>query len=103
VLRICSAPQASIPTGAKNAHGGFPPNHDVSPSYSAFVNFLGHKDLGEKTMLFIVVGLCGGSILRPKNEHCPFSSKLTKQGIALSSGLDAEPRKIPIFILRIME
>jgi len=61
----------------KNAHEGVPPTHDGSPSYSAFVHFLGHKDLGEKTMLFIVDGLCGGSKLRPKNEHRPFSSKLT--------------------------
>jgi len=37
----------------KNAHDGFHHNSDGSASYSAFTDYLGHKDLGEKTVLFI--------------------------------------------------
>ena len=43
----------------KNAHDGFRHNSDGSASYSAFVDYLGHKDLGEKTILFAVDGLYG--------------------------------------------
>src|ERR1700758_1970405 len=39
------------PDWHKNAHDGFHHNKDGSASYSAFTDFLGHKDLGEKTML----------------------------------------------------
>jgi hypothetical protein len=44
---------------AKNAHDGFRHSPDGSASYSAFTDFLGHKDLGEKTILFIIDGLYG--------------------------------------------
>ena len=47
------------PDWRKNAHDGFPPNRDGSASYSAFTDFLGHKDLGEKTILFVIDGLYG--------------------------------------------
>src|ERR1700736_1849809 len=43
----------------KNAHDGFRHNSDGSASYSVFVDFLGHKDLAEKTILFIIDGLYG--------------------------------------------
>jgi hypothetical protein len=43
----------------KNAHDGFAHNSDGSASYSAFVDYLGHKDLGEKTILFLIDGLYG--------------------------------------------
>ena len=43
----------------KNAHDGFHHNSDGSATYSAFADYLGHKDLGEKTMLFIIDGLYG--------------------------------------------
>jgi hypothetical protein len=43
----------------KNAHDGFHHNSDGSASYSAFTDYLGHKDLGEKTILFIIDGLYG--------------------------------------------
>jgi hypothetical protein len=45
------------PDWHKNAHDGFPHNRDGSASYAAIVDFLGHKDLGEKTMLFLIDGL----------------------------------------------
>ena len=45
------------PDWHKNAHDGFPHNRDGSASYSAVVDFLGHKDIGEKTILFLIDGL----------------------------------------------
>jgi hypothetical protein len=32
---------------------------DVTPSYNAFVDFMGHKDLGGKTVLYLIDGLYG--------------------------------------------
>jgi uncharacterized protein (DUF362 family) len=79
----------------KNAHDGFPPNHDGSPSYSAFVDFLGHKDLGEKTMLFIVDGLYGSEDadgppkrkwkMAPFNDAWPSSIFMSLDGVAVDS------------------
>ncbi|WP_158785711.1 DUF362 domain-containing protein [Granulicella sp. L46] len=83
------------PDWRKNAHDGFPPNHDGSPSYSAFVDFLGHKDLGEKTMLFIVDALYGsqnadGPPMRkwkmaPFNDAWPSSIFMSLDGVAVDS------------------
>jgi hypothetical protein len=38
----------------KNAHDNFDQNRDGRPRYMTFVDFMGHKDLGQKTMLFLV-------------------------------------------------
>ena len=83
------------PDWRKNAHDGFPPNHDGSPSYSAFVDFLGHKDLGEKTMLFIVDGLYGSENadgppkrkwkMAPFNDAWPSSIFMSLDGVAVDS------------------
>ena len=83
------------PDWRKNAHDGFPPNHDGSPSYSAFVDFLGHKDLGEKTMLFIVDGLYGSENadgppkrkwkMAPFNDAWPNSIFMSLDGVAIDS------------------
>jgi hypothetical protein len=53
-------------------------------------------------MPFIVDGRYGGSILPPRTNTSLFI-KADEQGIALSSGLDAEPSKVPTFILKIKE
>ena len=83
------------PDWRKNAHDGFPPNHDGSPSYSAFVDFLGNKDLGEKTMLFIVDGLYGSQNadgppvrkwkMAPFNDAWPSSLFMSLDGVAVDS------------------
>jgi len=57
------------PDWHKNAHDGFPHNRDGSPSYAAIVDFLGHKDLGEKTMLFLIDGLYGNENADPPPSH----------------------------------
>lgn len=45
------------PDWRKNAHNNFDQNRDGSPRYMTFVDFMGHRDLGEKTMLFLVDGI----------------------------------------------
>jgi len=83
------------PDWHKNAHDGFPHNGDGSASYSAFVDFLGHKDLGEKTMLFLVDGLYGSDNadgppqrkwkMAPFNEAWPNSIFMSLDGVAIDS------------------
>jgi Domain of unknown function (DUF362) len=83
------------PDWHKNAHDGFPPNRDGSASYSAFTDFLGHKDLGEKTMLFIIDGLYGNDNvdgpphrkwkMAPFNDAWPNSIFMSFDGVAIDS------------------
>src|SRR5712664_4250544 len=83
------------PDWHKNAHDGFPPNRDGSASYSAFADFLGHKDLGEKTMLFIIDGLYGNDNvdgpphrkwkMAPFNDAWPNSILMSFDGVAIDS------------------
>ena len=83
------------PDWHKNAHDGFPHNGDGSASYSAFVDFLGHKDLGEKTMLFLVDGLYGSDNadgppsrkwkMAPFNDAWPNSIFMSLDGVAIDS------------------
>jgi hypothetical protein len=79
----------------KNAHDGFPHNRDGSASYSAFVDFLGHKDLGEKTILFLTDGLYGNDNvdgpphrkwkMAPFNDSWPKSIFMSLDGVAIDS------------------
>jgi hypothetical protein len=83
------------PDWHKNAHDGFPHNRDGSPSYSAVVDCLGHKDLGEKTMLFLVDGLYASDSadppparkwkMTPFNDAWPSSIFLSLDGVAIDS------------------
>jgi hypothetical protein len=83
------------PDWHKNAHDGFPHNRDGSASYSAFVDFLGHKDLGEKTILFVNDGLYGSSNadgppqskwkMAPFNDAWPSSIFMSLDGVAIDS------------------
>ena len=66
-----------------------------SPSYSAFVDFLGHKDLGEKTILFVIDGLFGNDNvdgpphrkwkMAPFNDAWPNSIFMSLDGVAIDS------------------
>jgi hypothetical protein len=79
----------------KNAHDGFHHNTDGSASYSAFTDFLGHKDLGEKTLLFIIDGLYGNDNvdgpphrkwkMPPFNDAWPNSILMSLDGVAIDS------------------
>ncbi len=79
----------------KNAHDGFQHNRDGSASYSAFTDFLGHKDLGEKTVLFVIDGLYGNDNvdgpphrkwkMAPFNDAWPNSIFMSLDGVAIDS------------------
>jgi Domain of unknown function (DUF362) len=79
----------------KNAHDGFRHNSDGSASYSVFVDFLGHKDLGEKTILFVIDGLYGNDNvdgpphrkwkMAPFNDAWPNSIFMSLDGVAIDS------------------
>lgn len=60
----------------KNAHNHFDPDKQGRMRYMTFVDFMGHKDLGEKTLLFLVDGLYGSKLVggapSPKWEMKPF-------------------------------
>ena len=83
------------PDWHKNAHDGFQHNKDGSASYSAFTDFLGHKDLGEKTMLFVIDGLYGNDNvdgpphrkwkMPPFNDAWPNSIFMSFDGVAIDS------------------
>jgi hypothetical protein len=83
------------PDWHKNAHDGFHHNKDGSASYAAFTDYMGHKDLGEKTILFIVDGLYGSDNadgppklkwkMAPFNDAWPSSIFMSLDGVAIDS------------------
>jgi hypothetical protein len=83
------------PDWHKNAHDGFRHNSDGSAGYSAFADYLGHKDLGEKTVLFLVDGLYGSDNadgpprlkwkMAPFNDAWPNSIFMSLDGVAIDS------------------
>jgi hypothetical protein len=83
------------PDWHKNAHDGFRHNVDGSASYSAFVDYLGHKDLGEKTILFLIDGLYASQNadgppvkkwkMAPFNDAWPSSIFMSLDGVAVDS------------------
>ncbi len=62
----------------KNAHNNFDQDRDGNPKYLTFVDFLAHKDLGEKTMLFLIDGIYGAKLVNgvpaPKWKMAPFNN-----------------------------
>ena len=83
----------------KNAHDNFNQDRQGNPKYMTFVDFLGHKDLGEKTMLFLIDGLYGAKLVNgiptpkwkmaPFNNQWPCSLLASQDGVAIDAvGLD---------------
>ncbi|MGD1008386.1 MAG: DUF362 domain-containing protein [Ignavibacteriaceae bacterium] len=83
----------------KNFHNNFEQDRNGKPKYIVFVDFLGHKDLGEKTMLFMIDGLYGSKSVNgiptpkwkmgPFNNNWPGSLFLSQDGVAVDAvGLD---------------
>jgi uncharacterized protein (DUF362 family) len=79
----------------KNAHDGFHHDPKGAASYSAFTDFLGHNELGEKTILFIIDGLYGNDNvdgpphrkwkMAPFNDAWPNSIFMSFDGVAIDS------------------
>lgn len=62
----------------KNAHNNFNQDREGKPRYMTFVDFLAHKDLGNKTMLFLIDGVYGSKLVNgapgPKWQMAPFNN-----------------------------
>lgn len=63
----------------KNAHVGFSPDkRNGKPGYKTFVDFIGHKDLGGKTLLYLIDGTYGSRDVNgkpaPKWQKAPFNN-----------------------------
>jgi hypothetical protein len=62
----------------KNAHNNFNPGRDGKSQYLTFVDFMAHKDLGDKTMLFLIDGVYGSKLVNgapgPRWKMEPFNN-----------------------------
>jgi uncharacterized protein (DUF362 family) len=62
----------------KNAHDNFNQDREGNPKYMTFVDFMAHKDLGNKTMLFLIDGIYGSKLVNgapgPKWQMEPFNN-----------------------------
>lgn len=87
------------PNWRKNRHDYFSAKRDGSPSYMTFVDFLAHKDMGGKTMLFVIDALFANDLvddpphlkwkMPPFNNAMPSSLLVSQDGVAIDSvGLD---------------
>ncbi|MDO4957504.1 MAG: DUF362 domain-containing protein [Bacteroidales bacterium] len=60
----------------KNAHVNMNQDRNGKPKYITFVDYMGHKDIGEKTMLYLIDGLYGCKLVDgapgPKWQMAPF-------------------------------
>ncbi len=80
----------------KNAHcSGFSQNKEGKRQYSVYPDFMGHKDLGAKTVLFLVDGIYGNKFvdgvpeykwaLTPFDNQWPNSLFASQDGVAIES------------------
>lgn len=87
------------PDWRKNFHDYFEAKRDGSPSYLTFVDFMGHKDMGAKTVLFLIDALYANDLVNgpphlrwnmpPFNGAWPSSVLLSQDGVAIDSvGID---------------
>ncbi|MGE5314194.1 MAG: DUF362 domain-containing protein [Acidobacteriota bacterium] len=87
------------PDWRKNFHNNFDQDRSGKPKYMTFVDFLGHKDLGGKTMLFLIDGFYGARAVNglpsrtwkmpPFNDHWASSLFASQDGVAIDAvGLD---------------
>lgn len=90
----------------KNYHDNFSQDKDGKPKYMTFVDYLGHKDLGEKTMLFLIDGIYGAKDVNgiptpkwkmdPFNNNWPGSLFVSQDGVAIDAvGLDFLSSEFP--------
>lgn len=93
----------------KNSHAGFSPDkRHGAPSYKTFVDFMGHKDLGGKTLLYLIDGTYGSRDVNgkpaPKWEKAPFNGAwccsilMSQDGVACDAvGMDMLIHEWPEF------
>jgi hypothetical protein len=85
----------------KNAHDNFNQDRQGKDKYMTFTDFLGHKDLGGKTLLFLIDGFYGARsqdgppLLKDKWQMAPFNNRwcsslfASQDGVALDAvGID---------------
>jgi hypothetical protein len=80
---------------SKNAHNNFNQNENGTPKYMTFVDFLGHKDLGGKTLLFLIDSYYGSKFLngvpkfkmkmKPFNNDWCSSLFASQDGVAIDA------------------
>jgi len=82
-----------------NAHDNFNPDKSGNDKYMTFVDFMGHEQLGEKTMLFLIDGIYAQNSVsgvpslkwqkEPFNNRWPSSLFASQDGVAIDAvGLD---------------
>ncbi len=80
----------------KNAHSsGFSQSREGLHTYSVYPDYMGHKDLGAKTMLFLIDGIYGNKFvdkvpafkwsLAPFNNNWPCSLFASQDGVAIDA------------------
>jgi hypothetical protein len=82
----------------KNAHSaGFNQNREGLHTYSVYPDYMGHKDLGEKTILFLIDGIYSNKfvdrvpvykwMLPPFNNNWPGSLFASQDGVAIDAAV----------------
>lgn len=79
----------------KNHHNNFDQDRSGKPRYMTFVDFMAHKDMGEKTMLFLIDGTYGSRLvdmapsgpwqMSPFCGQWPSSLLLSQDGVAIDA------------------
>jgi hypothetical protein len=83
----------------KNAHNNFSPDPSGKDRYMTFVDYMGHKDLGEKTVLYIIDGIYASKAvsgipslrwqMKPFYNRWPSSMFVSQDPVAIDAvGLD---------------
>jgi len=83
----------------KNVHNNFDQDREGKDKYMTFTDYLGHKDLGEKTVLFLIDAIYANKYvaglpsfkmqLAPFNNNWPNSLLLSQDGVAIDAvGMD---------------
>lgn len=90
----------------KNQHNNFNQDRGGKPRFMTFTDFMGHKDLGGKTMLFLIDGLYGSMDVNgapsgrwkmaPFNNEWPCSLFGSQDGVAIDAvGIDFLTSEFP--------
>lgn len=90
----------------KNQHNNFNQDRSGRPRFMTFTDFMGHKDLGEKTMLFLIDGLYGSKDVNgapsgkwqmtPFKGDWPCSLFASQDGVAIDAvGIDFLTSEFP--------